>query len=576
MAYRIFGPNEPVIMPGKGLVVMGPRTNLIPYSNNFEMHRDHQTWPNPVSTIPGPFSGEGVAGYEIEVPNSIASKFHVRNTTREKDYCFWIVVILHDLSASASVTLSLRSDKEGKSEKHRISGGRWSELAVAHRFVEAPVSFECEIKVEPSPLLIGAVRLSVAYVGLEDGLFHTSPIITQSGPSQRAADFCSTPKGLIEQLNLSSASLLVDYNLLWDSSEQSTCRVPTAFTFRDAEGTELLRLFHDPKNKFRIALRYRKGGRIETVVSDVSGHKGVQIYIYAGWDDLGNLGLFVNGSLKFRGESDLADMKIATLFIGNDGINKDSQLDGCLSELQCFGGVLKTEEVEARVYARDSEAYPHFRRSFYRMTPPYELPEGHPFRGEILGPVCMDALLHAKSFYKRRLTLLKAYKEDDYRNEFASFLTRENALVSCEVPSGKGRTDIVLEIIRNSDLRMSTTVRCEFKIWGNGDYKRLPQKPFKYMGDYERYAICLMVSTRKGDMFEEYGQNVLNNGTFPPHAHCINPMRLPSAEGEETPDLPQHFVVDYMMENGLMRHVLYILISPFSEMRSISGLYSVH
>lgn len=573
MAYTTFGPNEPVIVPGRGLAVMGPRTNLIPHSNNFEMHRDHHTWTNPVSTIPGPFSGGGVAGYEIEVPNSIVSKFLVQNTTRGKDYCFWIVVILHDLSASASITLSLRSNKESTSEKHKISGGLWRELAVAHRFVDVPKSFECEINVEPSPLLIGAVRLSIAYVGLEDGLFHTSPIITQSEPSQRAADFCSTPKGITEKFDLSSGSLLVDYNLLWDSSEQSAYRVPTVFTLRDAGGGELLSLFHDPKNKFRIALRYRKGGRIETAVSDLSGHKGVNIYIYAGWDSSGNLGLFVNGSLKFRGESDLADLKIATLFMGNDGVHKDSQLDGFLLQLQCFGGVLTTEEVEARVYARDPEAYPHFRRSFYRMSPPSGLPEGHSFRGD-LGSVCMDALLHAKAFYKRRLPLLRAYKEDDYRNEFASFLTRENTRVSCEVPSGKGRTDIVLEILRNSDSRMSTTVRCEFKIWGNGDYRRLPEKPFKYMGDYERYAICLMVSTRKGDMFEKYGQNVLNNGVFPPHAHYINPMRLPYAEGEEAPDLPQHFVVDYMMENGLVRHVLYILISPFSEMRSISGPYS--
>lgn len=145
--------------------------------------------------------------------------------------------------------------------------------------------------------------------------------------------------------------------------------------------------------------------------------------------------------------------------------------------------------------------------------------------------------------------------EGQARDQVKISLRAAGSVANAEVESGAGRTDLLIEL--NDKLRL----RAEFKIWGRNDYSSIPEKPLKYMGDGEKYAIVVMINPNKSEIGRSFRENIGTSATG-----CIALHEAPFG----TDGLPDHFVSIHRLgsQDVAVLHLILNLHSPFDRLRS--------
>lgn len=427
---------------------------------------------------------------------------------------------------------------------------------VPYEFASVPVSISISLDGEiPVTGKREPIRLGLAFLTVEEGLFASSPIppadpIGFRGGEQlsyeTAGNFFSGPAGTIGFF----------FSPVWNGPQLS--REGTAFLIDCVapDQQNAVSIFADGADYGKLKATIIAAGKIQTLSTDLIPVRGSLYSVALRWA-AGLAEVIVNGRTAAASEVAFPDVKSLgpNVYIGSTERSQNLSAFAMISHVYCCAEWLSDDILKATIF----EAYPN---EFEYFLPDWERVTNRPrvemFRTNSWGfqfaLVLLRQIPRLWQEYPPLWLQQGAIDESHCRDEILRFLSgREWGSIS-EYTTIEGRTDLVVQEKTSPD----RVLRIEFKVWGRNDYRDIPEKPLKYFSDHETIAIVLMINpNKKKRIGDAYRQNVVKSPT-----DCVGIIDRPF--GEEL--FPDHFVSIHMRA-GFRAEVLHIVLNrqaPFA------------
>lgn len=122
----------------------------------------------------------------------------------------------------------------------------------------------------------------------------------------------------------------------------------------------------------------------------------------------------------------------------------------------------------------------------------------------------LENVLNSSLSYLKKGTI-----EDVIRDTFSMLFEGRGSTITREQHKGIGRTDLLIEYDKTSNLFTQNKFRIEFKIWGRTGYKKAPSQPIKYMGLGEKIGVFIMFDYSVKDKFQRMKEFFKTNEKYP-------------------------------------------------------------